>query len=102
MKNWRCSQMMQVKLIRAKQDVIEDHINQFLLQLGQTPGMITDIKNVQLIHVGGPGQEETFMIMYNQYAAPAPPAVDLEHPKRPTGPLGPNKLNRPMPPSTKP
>ena len=95
--------MMQVKLIRAKQDVIEDHINAFLLQLGQTAGMITDIKNVQLIHVGGPGQEETFMIMYNQYPAPTPPAVDINNPKRPSGPQGPAHLPHiPVPPTTKP
>lgn len=94
--------MMQVKLIRARQDTIEDRINEFLLQLGQTAGMITEIKEVQLLHVGGPGQEETFMIMFNQYPAPAPPAVDLDNPKRPTGPQGPSRLpHMPVPP-TKP
>ena len=97
--------MMQVKLIRARQDVIEEQINAFLRQLGMTAGMITDIRDVQLLHVGGPGQEETFMILYNQYPAKREePAVDINNPKRPGGPKGPGHLpHMPVaPPSTTP
>ena len=90
--------MMAVKIIRAPQDRIEGEINAFLQALGSAPGMITKIENTQLVHVGGSGMEEAFVILYNHYKAPEPPAAEgAITPKKP-GPKGPGA---PIPP-TKP
>ena len=96
--------MMQVKIIRAKPDVIEEHINEFLKQLGMTAGMVTKIEQIQLIHIGGPAQDEACLIMYNQYASkPLETVVNVDAPKRPAGPQGPAHLpHMPVPPTTKP
>ena len=96
--------MMQVKIIRAKPDVIEEHINEFLKQLGMTAGMVTKIEQIQLIHIGGPGQDEACLIMYNQYIPkPTETIVDINAPKKPAGPQGPAHLpHMPVPPTTKP
>ena len=92
--------MIQLKIIRAKQDQLERQVNDFLYSLGSTPNLKVNIISTQLVHVGGPGNEEAFTILYNAVSMVDDngPAAGAQKPKAP----GPHSANRTIEPGSVP
>jgi len=57
--------MVQVKIIRSNANLIEGKINEWLYQLGSTPGYTVKLYDIKLYHI--PEKDiDTVMIIFNQ------------------------------------